>query len=823
MTQLSLTVMFFLSLCSARLCVAQNKSSAVKDEAGTLKQESAVIKGIVVDSLKNEPVSFVTISLQDARTGVQVKSTLTKDDGSFELAFSKNGVYKLVIASIGYQNKVINPIGTSPGLVRIKLKATTQQLTEVAVTANRPVIKQEVDRISYDVQSDAESKVLTVLDMLRKVPMVSVDASDNIKLKGTGNYKILINGKESALVAINPADVFKSMPASNIQKIEVITTPPAKYDAEGLAGIINIITKKDLEQGYNVGLNTRYNTRNGYGTNLNGTVKQGKFGMNGYVGAGKRTRQPSVFGNQNIITSPVNSSLFQNGTQDNRMNNIYGNTELSYEIDTLNLITALFNGFRYKGYDRSDLFSTELNGDQSTSRYYNLLSNQVTRNTGIDLGTNYQRGFKGNKEQLLTASYKYSSFSQQRDNDADYLQDLNYNFPDTKASNYQQHNNSGSKTHTVQLDYIHPMKLLTVEAGAKSLLRNSYSNFESYDQDAATGVYIPDPGQSDHFEYQQNVYALYNTYQLKLKSWIMKAGLRGERTTVDADFEGVSLNQRYNNFVPSVSVQRKLDSTNNLTLGFTNRIQRPGLFQLNPFINRTNPKYITTGNPDLQPVTNHNFELNYSNFKKSAINIGLNYAFANNTVESVMSVSPDTVNTTTYANVGKNRRLGLDANTNLQLTKKMSINLNLELVRVWLTGTYSGEFYNAKGYQGHAFTYTSYKFEKGYTVGLNLGYDSRYVMLQGRDNEFFFYSGSVQKEILNKKGTISLNADMPFRKFYRLDFYSNTNDFRQSNYFDIYSRKFNISFSYKFGKLNGEIKKNKRGIENDEGTASGRP
>lgn len=817
MKQLSLTIVFLLSLANFYSAFAQSKES-------TTKEESTAIRGVVVDSLKNEPLGFVTISLQDTKTGTQVKSTITKDNGAFELSGVKNGVYKLLVASIGYQNKVINPVSSGGSLGRIRLKATANQLTEVAVTANRPVIRQEVDRISYDVQSDAESKVLTVLDMLRKVPMVSVDASDNIKLKGTGNYKILINGKESSLVANNPSDVFKSMPASNIQKIEVITTPPAKYDAEGLAGIINIITKKNIEQGYNIGLNTRYNTRNGIGGNVNGTVKQGKFGVNGYIGNYSRNRQSTAFGNENSIINPVSSSLFQNGTRENHWRNRYGNAELSYEIDSLNLITGIFSGYTNKDFDVTDLFSTELNGDQSGSRYYNLRNNQVSGNKGGDLGTNYQRGFKNNKEQLLTASYKYSTFSQQRDNAADYLQDLNYNFPGAVARNYQQANSSGAKTHTMQLDYVQPMKLLTIEAGAKSLLRKSHSDFESYNQDPGTGIYVLDPNQSDHFNYQQNVYGIYNTYQLKLKTWIVKAGLRGERTTIDADFEGAALSQRYNNFVPSVSVQRKLDSTNNLTLGFTNRIQRPGLYQLNPFINRTNPKYITTGNPDLQPVTNHSLELNYSNFKKSAINIGLNYAFSNNTVESVMSVGPDTVTTTTFANVGKNRRLGLDANTNLQLTKKMSINLNLELVRVWLMGTYSGEFYNTKGFQGHAFTYTSYKFDKGYTAGLNIGYDSRYVMLQGRDNEFLFYSGSMQKEILNKKGTISFNADMPFRKFKRLDFYSNTNDFRQSNYFDIYSRKFNISFSYKFGKLNSEIKKNKRGIENEEaGGAGGRP
>lgn len=188
----------------------------------------------------------------------------------------------------------------------------------------------------------------------------------------------------------------------------------------------------------------------------------------------------------------------------------------------------------------------------------------------------------------------------------------------------------------------------------------------------------------------------------------------------------------------------------------------------------------------------------------------------------MVNVSPDTVTTTTYANVGKSKRLGTDINGNYPITKKLNINVNLELIRVWLSGTYLGEMYTNNGYQGHAFTYTSYKFDKGYTAGLNVGYDSRYVLLQGKDNNFFFYSGSVSKELLDKKATISLAANMPFAKYKKVDFYNNTNEFRQSSYNTLKSRMINLSFNYKFGKLDGQIKKNSKGISNDDVSSGGR-
>jgi outer membrane receptor for ferrienterochelin and colicin len=182
---------------------------------------------------------------------------------------------------MGYKTKTIDINGATAAveLGRMLLSPSNNQLKEVSIVAAKPLMKQEVDRISYDVQADPESKALTALDMMRKVPMLSVDASDNIKLKGSGNYKILLNGKESALMAQNPSDILKAMPGTNIVKIEVITTPPAKYDAEGLAGIINIITQKKGDQGYNGSINSRYNTVWGENINLNATVKQGKFGL----------------------------------------------------------------------------------------------------------------------------------------------------------------------------------------------------------------------------------------------------------------------------------------------------------------------------------------------------------------------------------------------------------------------------------------------------------------------------------------------------------------------------------------------------------------
>ncbi|MEO7211424.1 TonB-dependent receptor [Mucilaginibacter sp.] len=773
-------------------------------------QPTITVKGIVIDSAVNKPLGYVTIALSDIATNAPVKSSLSKDDGSFEFGNLPAKAYKLSLISVGYKTNVIElkSAGTV-NLGRLMMAPSSHQLKEVSVTADRPLMKQEVDRLSYDVLADPESKTLTALDMIRKVPLLSVDANDAIKLRGSGNYKILLNGKESAIMARNPSDILKAMPGANIIKIEVITTPPAKYDAEGLAGIINIITKKNADQGYNVGINSNYNTAYGARANLNFTVKQGKFGLSGFTGTGKRPERSTAFFNQtDFLQQP--SSITQNGTRFNGGTNNYVSTELSFEADSLNLLTGSFNYYNNANTTGSNQLTQQLdNGVETDFTTINMGNGNFE---GKDFGLNYQLGFKGNKDRLLTASYKFSDNGNNTLNTVD----------PGNTNKYRQFNSSGAKEHTTQLDYIHPLKAITIEAGGKLIDRKNYSNFRTNLYDAVSKEYLPDATQDNVFDYRQDVYSLYNSYTLKFTKWTFKSGVRYERTNIDANFSSsqTTLDQNFTNVVPSLSIQRSLKSSS-LTFGFTQRIQRPGIFQLNPFVDRSNPNYITTGNPDLRPAVNNNFELSYGNFAKGSVNISTSYSFANNTIQQLASVN-GTVTTTTYANVGKNKQLGVDLSLNYPLTKKLNLNVNAELLHIWLEGFYSNQLFKNRGYQGHVFTNSSYKFDNGYRIGLNVGFDSRYVLLQGTDNYYLGYGANASKELFNKKASIFVYTNGPFKQFIKLDFSTRTQDFITSSYNYQLFRTFGIGFNYKFGKLNSELKKNKRGINNDDTSGGGR-
>jgi hypothetical protein len=777
------------------------------------------LKGTVIDSATGKPLAFATLVLQNAKTKSPAKNFISKEDGSFEFSVTDSLDWLLVIAFTGYDNKTIPIIkGKSEDLGQISLKASGKQMKEVTVVAVKPVIKRDLDGITYDVSADPETPVLDALDMMRKVPLLSVDASDNIKLKGKSNYKILINGKESALMAKNPSDVLRSMPATNIERIEVITTPPAKYDAEGLAGIINIITKKKIDEGYNIGVNGRLNTVWGPGINLNGTFKQGKFGFSGYVGYNVRHSQTNGIGGEQDFFSD-NSSLVQQGTNTAAAHNTYGNAELSYEFDSLNLLTGSFEFYTGNYSQDGNQLSNFYDSNKTITQAYRIMSDASNGFGGMDASMNYQRGFRKDKNRLLTLSYKYS-YSPNTQNVNNTVSDtVNFYLPD-----YKQNNHAGNSEHTIQVDYVQPIKKVNLEAGAKTILRNNFSNYESSNYNDVTKEYEVNPSQTNDFNYDQDIYSIYNSYSGKWDKWNAKAGLRLEHTTVNADFVSSSstVNQDYNNLIPSLSVQRNLKNSN-ISLGYTDRISRPGIYQLNPFVDESNPNFITTGNPNLQPEINHTFELNYSTFSKNSVTAGISYAFSNNSIQTVTHLQAvsngsliDTTTVTTYENLGSNKTLGLNLNINFTSVKNLNISLNSQLSHIWLKGTYNGQFYTNDGYTGNAFLNMGFKFGNGYRIGFDAGYFSGDVNLQGKTSAYIFNSYVFSKTFFNKKLTLSAVMNNPYSQFFTFRSYTTTPDFYQSNYNQIFYRSFALRFNFKFGKLNSDIKRNQRGINNDD-------
>jgi outer membrane receptor protein involved in Fe transport len=811
-----LVLLFLFSLCFCSISNAQAPTTAS-------------IKGTVIDSLSKKGQDYITAALK--KDNETIKTALTNADGTFELKKVAPGNYTLIVVAMGYNSKTIHvevKENKVYDLGRIIVVSQANKLNEVNVTAAKPIIKQEIDRITYDMQADPESKVNSVLDMMRKIPLLSVDAEDNIKLKGSGSYKILINGKPSSLVARNPSDVFKSMPASNIEKIEVITTPPAKYDSEGLAGLINIITKKNIDAGYNGSLNIREGfPAGGPGVSGSLTVKEGKLGISAYGGYSKYKNPATASRSSRVTTGDVPTTLTQDGTNSYNSKFGYISTELSYEIDTLNLITGEFSFNRSADKSFSEQ-NSDLSAPSGTSQQYSplqqyrLLSDGNGIWKGTDVSLNYQLGFKSSKTRLLTFSYKLSNFNNSQLSDLSIINRFNY--PVADFPNYNQNNEGTTQEQTIQADYVHPItKKLNLEGGVKAILRHNGSTFGAANE-TASGEYVPDPARTNDFDNHQNVYGLYNSYQYNLENWGFKAGLRLELTTINADFisQDANLDKNFLNVIPAFSINRKFKDMSSLNFGYTQRIERPGIWELNPFVDRSNPNFESTGNPDLKPVLNNSFELNYSKFKKGSVNIGLNYSFANNTVQQVSIYNEETkITRSTFVNTGKDRKLGTNLNINYPFTPKLNLTLGGNMNYVWLQGLINGLEYKNDGLQGYLYGYLSYKLEPGWRVGANFSYSSAYITLQGQSNSSTYSSFSLGKDIIKDKLTFSGSVGNPFQKLRSYQSTTEGVNFYQTSYNENYFRRFNLSLNWRFGKLKESIKKNQRGISNDDVKSGG--
>lgn len=778
----------------------------------------ASIKGIVTDSASTKTLDFITLNLmKDKNTAL--KADFSKADGTFLFQNLKSGKYTLVLVGVGYKTKSVDVDLTDSARQQLDLGsiAISQQavgLKEVTVTALKPIVKQEVDRISYDLEADPESKVFSVLDMMRKVPYLSLDAEDNIALKGNTDFKILINGKPSSMVERSYKDVLRSMPASSIVRIEVITTPPAKYDAEGLAGIINIITNKKIDNGYNgtINISERFPT-GGPGVGGSLSAQLGKIGMSLNVGANQYLNPSTQSIANRVTTGTMPTQLDQRGWNEVNNKNGYIGYEVTYEIDTLNLLSTQLNvnGGRNKenGYQTS-----LLNAGSEILERYNVTNNNSDRGTGLDAAVNYQKGFKADKSRLLTFSYRYYGYNNKQNGHVVIANRINYDRPD-----YRQVNDQRFSEQTFQVDMVYPVKKLSIEAGIKGIMRDNQSDFKYLVFNSETNSYTEDAGMSNKYNNMQQVFGAYNTYQYNFKNWGIKAGARVEQTIIDADFVSTDskVKQNYFNLIPSVSVNRKLKNNAGINLGYSQRIQRPGIWQLNPFVDRSNPSFERTGNPDLRPALVNDLQLTYNKAKKGNFNVGVGYTHFRDLIFQIAVFDPETqITRRSYGNTGSARLISGLLNVNYPISKNWNFSTNLRIAHGKVTGVVNGIEATNSGIMYQFSLSTGYRLPKDWRVNANLNANGPSVNLQGTSNSIQSTSFSVNKDVVKDKLSLSAAVSNPFTKFRRFHTETSGPDFDQFNDRWNYFRTFNFSVNYKFGKLKDGIKKNKRGIRNDD-------
>jgi outer membrane receptor protein involved in Fe transport len=699
------------------------------------------------------------------------------------------------------------------GLILLSENAT--KLNEVEVVAQRPLVKVDIDKLVYSAKDDPEASTSNVLDMLRKVPMVTVDGEDNIQLKGSSSYKIYLNGKPSNMISSNPSQVLKSMPANTVKNIEVITEPGAKYDAEGVGGIINIITEKRSDDGYSGSVGANTDTYGGYGLNGNAALKYGKFGFNGYAGYNhfRRPKSESSYIREDFDPSPINN-LTQNGKTSVKGNHLYFNLGLSYELDTLNLFNVSVS--RFGGKFTSDGYTNAKSA--GTQNYgYNSESSSTSEFGGIDVSADYQRTFK-KKDELLTISYRYEENPNNLDYETHYY-DVTGNYFYAEGYRQKSKNKAGGSEQTGQIDYANPLdKNNSIEAGLKFIYRDNTSRGNNTYYDVDTDEWKNDASRKNDLDHTQSIFAGYVGYGYKTGKFGVKAGLRGEYTDQNIHFMSINDTTIQNNFfdlVPSLTVSYQLGMTQTLKVGYNMRISRPGIWYLNPYVNDLNPTNISYGNPKLNSEQTHNFNLSFGTFsQKVNLNATLNYDYTKNAITSYSFVK-DGVTNNTYGNIGKNQNIGLNLYASWTPITILRLNANTNFNYTNIESSTDNNLKNS-GFAGHGFAGAMLTLPNDFRIGANAGVFSSRIQLQTKQSAYYFYSFNVLKSFLNKKMDVNLSVSNPFSEYLKFKSTTTGEGFRQKVQTMQPMRSLNLRISYRFGELKSSIKKVQRTISNDD-------
>lgn len=802
---------------------------------------SFTIKGVLLDSLTQDGEVYATIKIAKKSDPVKaVKMAVTDARGKFqEKVSAAAGDYVITLSSIGKTTVVkdftVKAEEKNVDLGTLYTVEATNELKGVEVVAQKPLVKVDIDKIEYNIQDDPDSKTNNVLEMLRKVPLVTVDGEDNIKVNGSSSFKIHVNGKANNMMSTNPVDVLKSMPANTIKHIEVITAPGAKYDAEGIGGILNIVTLGGGFEGYTATF--RANAGNmGAGAGGYTTIQKGKLTFSANYSYNKNMQPESTNESQREdLTSDTKKYLNSKGTNDYSGSFQHGNVEASYEVDTLRLFTLAFGmyggGNDSEGYNATDMLSSTL----APVYRYTSRSNGTGSWYSIRGNVDYQRSFKNMKDRRLTFSYNIST----RPSDNDYYsryEDLDGDSELLEQLNLLNRRSDGSMNtteHTFQGDYTTPIgKLHTVEAGMKYIIRNNVSE-DKYYAGATLGSddYQYDEDRSSHYEHLNDILAAYLGYTLRYKDFSFKPGLRYEYTSQDIRYlvgKGEDFNTSFNDLVPSITLGIKLGKTQNLRGGYNMRIWRPSIYNLNPYFDDRNPMYISQGNPNLESEKSHAFNLNYSSFtSKFNLNVTLRHSFNNNGIERVTRIVnsggevidghdvADGALYGTYANIGKSRNTGLSLYANWNATPK---------TRIYLNG--SGEYSDMKspsqdlhnfGWSGSLYGGIQHTFPLAIRASLNSGGSTPYISLQGRGSGYFYYGLNINRSFLKKdRLTVSIFGNNLHQAYRTYDNTTNGANFSMKSSSRNANRYYGMSVSYRIGELKASVKKAARSISNDD-------
>ena len=692
-------------------------------------------------------------------------------------------------------------------------KESDEMLKEVEIVAQKPLVKMKVDKMTYNVAQDEDSKSSTVLDMLRKVPMVTVDGQDNITVNGSSSFKVYVDGMPNVMFSSNPSMVFKSMPASAVKSIEVITNPGAKYDAEGAAGVLNIVMNKQNTQAAQ--------SMNGFNGTVRASAGNKQFGASVFLNG----QQGKLSYSANVMTSynkPGNTTTEMEQIQDNGVSQILtsdndlktpftmGSLSLGYQIDDMSALnlTAQVNSMNTK--TTGTTYTTMGGAAYGNGFSYGSTTDMKMSRTSFSGSIDYQRFFNKQHTHSLGFTYQlnYSPATTETTN----------NFLDTSSyidlTNRYSENKDKTTNHIFQLDYSLPIGIgQTLNLGSKLQLHDATSDSKYYLKE------VYDPSTSSEYEYKNTILAGYGEYVGNWEKFGLKAGLRYEYTWQDVKYQlgnGQDFSTGYGSLVPTASMQYNLGVGSNIGLTYNMRISRPGISYLNPYVDKSNPIALFYGNPDLDVEKAHNISLVYNAFtQKLMVNLNLHHNFVDNAISQYSFYDDNNLLNTTYGNVVKSHQTGLSGYVSYLLTKNTRLFFNGAVNYIDLRSTVLDQ--KNSGWTANVMGGVQQTLPWNLKLSAFVISSTKSYTLQGWSSGFNLITASLSKSLLKNKLNLSVSGLMGLNKGGNLSIetYSRGKDFTSRNAVKVPIYGVTFTVSYTFGNAKIVQKQHQSRVQND--------
>ncbi|MFC4095732.1 TonB-dependent receptor domain-containing protein [Euzebyella saccharophila] len=740
-----------------------------------------VISGKIVDA-SGVPIEFATVLAGNPSDNKPITGTTTVEDGSFQLEVNSNKFY-VEISFMGFTTKRLDEIPIEQEQIElgtITLKEDTQQLSEVVVEGEISQTQFKLDKRVFNVGADLSSTGASALEVLNNVPSVTVNIEGQVSLRGSQGVQMLVNGKPS-VIANEQGNALGTLTADMIERIEVITNPSAKYDAEGTSGIINIVLKKEEKKGLNgaVTLNTGTPNNHSVGFSLNSRTE--KFNLFSQIGFGHRTfPSDNESENRNLETGNYTNSFGESDKNETFFNLILGT---DYHINEYNVLTLSGNfAYEWETENADALFST-FDSSNSLTQAYDRNEKTEATNPKYAYELQYKKDFEGNEDQMLLVSATGNLFAKDQTSDFE-----NLYVTDGLADELQRSRTDfGQADYIFKIDYTHPWaEKYTIETGSQYQINDVENDFAISNFNGAT--YIEDPNLTNVFEWTQKVLGLYGTAAYEGEKWGIKMGMRFEDTQVNTLLENTNErnDQNYNNFFPSGHTSYKFSDNLSLQAGYSKRIFRPRLWDLNPFINIRNNINRRSGNPDLLPEYTDSFEVT-SIYKIGNLNmnVGVFYRVTEDVVETIVEniVLEDGKDATLSRpeNIGTNNTTGVEFNAKYIPVRWLSFTNDFNYSRFSREGEFDGSSFDFSGNQWTNRLMTKIKLPADVDIELVGNYQSDYRTLQQEVTENLFMDFGARKKIFKGKAILNLSVRDVFASriretqtfndaFYRRDF-----------------------------------------------------